>query len=479
MFLVAFFRTAFSKLKSGFEQSKQAAAGCKDLGGELKGRFSTVFAPNERTELLIGLIVSAMISLSTVLVTYKVKPASFNIIVSIIIPYFLVLACLMFIGRLFGIPNRFTYGFEILIALGLCVQLIIVTGNKATSENYATAISILIFSALGIIFGLAMCVFLKFLLALPKRSVVLGLTVLSGILYFLLLAFGDAVGNTKAWLSVGGVSIQLTEVIKIFGILQLAAALTDDTAKNTQRLINSMLVILFHGVFLFAVDELSALLILAIVWLMLGFVFYPRIRHILLTVLIFAVLALLVVGACYIIYRIVADGEGNIPVGTAAPLRIPAGIYDKIVSRIRALIDPSAEDQSKLIYNALVSSKWWGCNHSLATVPALSQDLSFLVVITKIGIIPALMTLLLMSTVTFDGMLLSLKSKEPNNGYAFGLMCCISATYLITVASSSLLFPIVGIVAPFLGSGGSAMLTSFGLLISIMFLSRQPILSEN
>lgn len=388
----------------------------------------------------------------------------------------------------------------LLTSTGAALQIYMLpTGQEKSLGEAKTYVAILFF---GILASMLLVPLVRFLFTAESMKglavyILLGATLA---IYLFLFLFGREFNGTKAWISIGGLSLQLTEIEKLLALISIPAILCDQSRSEKTKSVLSVVLLCIHSVFLVLVNELGTLCIIFMMYFITRAVFAESRRYVLGELALFLILGVLALVACYGIYRIqnpVAEevaatqhsetliGEETVGSEAAAieavssehaeEQKAPSAfekifnrlgrIYPKIRERVMVFLKSDdapdrASYQLKRAEKALMSVSLLGTPRgSLSSVPEIDCDFVFIYLIVRLGVAGVLIVF-----ASLIVMLVETAAKgacvQANPGIymtSFAMIFSIAVQALLCSCANVGLFPVIGLPFPFLSSGGSAL----------------------
>ncbi len=260
--------------------------------------------------------------------------------------------------------------------------------------------------------------------------------------------FGISGGGAHRWLKFGPITIQPTEIIKLTGVIFLAA-MFEKKARLTPFLVVVLGVTLITGV-------LQRDLGSAIVFV--------------------ATASLLYFASGAPLWQILV----SIPTGLSA-LAVLIFTSSYRSKRILAFLDPFSDPQGSTyhilqVLIALGSGGWLGLGlgHSrqkFEYIPEVSTDSIFAIVGEELGFLGSFFLICLFAILILRGFKIAQNCSDPfGKILALGLTCWLGIQVVINLSSMTALLPLTGVPLPFISYGGSALvanLTAVGILLNI------------
>jgi len=390
---------------------------------------------------------------------------------------FIMTLCLYLYGASTGVDDRLIWPMLVLERMGVYIK-VSVWGNDAKDT-----LQILIYS-----YGACFVVmaFGPKLVKLIDRGVTVWL-ILSALgtfgLYGLLLVMGSEINGARAWIVIGGQSIQMTELIKfvscIFYALCFSLPWWTWKSKVLRVLLHPMiLATAFTGIcclFLILFNELGTLLVILMVYLVLCLC-----HSIKLTI------------------PIAAAGGGVGFVGWTVLSKIAetnARAYDiahKIAIRFDAVYHPERLDQFGEGYQAMAARKalavcGWTGRITNVWIPNMQEDFAYLAMLMAGGLVAGIFYVLIF---TLYVVIAVWQVMRPNTSIVHGNLSRAFVTSIViqaflTIGGSTLFIPLTGIPLPFISTGGTYSLILYAMIgflfikPSIMEVETQECLNNN
>ncbi len=283
------------------------------------------------------------------------------------------------------------------------------------------------------------------------------------------LIFAKGVGNVKNWISIGGISLQTTEIVKFLYIFIAAALLGTVERPDRKRLTGFFLVSFAIMGCLTLQSEFGTLLLILMIFFTMLFMFVPDIRVFLLSLLSFICLGGIATALGLWLRKL--DAAGSLVVQNALARKYLSN-FMKIANRFIYWRHPELDSLGKgyqliMARKSIVLGGWFGTS-SVTDLPVKTSDLVFPALIQRCGMIFALLVFLVFICLWMEGMRVAVRKQDKyHRVMAIGLVSMFIDQTIIIIAGSTGLCPLTGITLPFISSGGSSLIISF-MLISLL-----------
>lgn len=347
---------------------------------------------------------------------------------------------------------------SILSAVGMALQ---------TSLHPANAYELKFFCLLAFVGCICTALVFALLRVMPQTLIYNFCVAGSAVSFLFLRFFSKPINSTYAWVSVGGHSFQLTEVVKLILIIGFSAAVTNDAWSEGVRFRAALLLAVCTGGF-FVLNELGTLLVCLLDCGVMALL-YCSIKHTLSLVAFGALTG----GVGYAFLKL-CSGMQN----PAGPFRLGQLVYRKLAVRLQyygvsSFSSYSSQELSNSAYQAyttwrsLLLARPMGASPYRVSTPVADSDLILATLANRGGWICLLLALIGTFLLIIASLLLSMRCGGwlscvgTGAGFAVGL----SAILNLFSATSLLL---IGIPFPFLGAGGSNFLISWGSITLLL-----------
>ena len=327
------------------------------------------------------------------------------------------------------------------VAMLLSVGFVVLTRlsyNKALKQFFIVAVSAVVAMAVPWVISK-----LRFLRDLKWLYALLGIGMLS-----VVLVLGAVTNGSKLSYSIGGITFQPSEFVKIIFVFYLAAALWKN--HDLGAICLSAIFAGLHVMILVLSKDLGSALIFFAVYICLVYIASGRVRYF------FAGLLCGGLAAC-----------------------MAYGLFDHVKVRVQAWKDPWSviDSQGYQITQSLFAVStggFWGrglFQGNPGTIPYVEEDFVFSAIAEELGIVVGICILLI--ALNCFGVLMKLSMEIKDKFYQL-LAAGIGIVYLfqvfLTVGGGTKFIPMTGVTLPFISYGGSSILTSL-----ILFYAAQGI----
>lgn len=344
-------------------------------------------------------------------------------------------------------------------AMGMALQV---------SLHPANANELKIFCLLAFV-GCICTVIVFALLRVIPLTVVYTFCIIASVVFFLFLRFCcKGVNSTHAWVSVGGHSFQLTEVVKLILIIGFSAAVTNEAWHEAVQFRAALLLLAVCTGGFFIINELGTLLaclldcgVMAILYCSVKYIFS-----------LFAFGAL--TGGVGYAFLKLCSGMPN----PAGPFRLGQLVYRKLAVRlhyfgISDFSTLSSKEVSSSAYQAyttwrsLLLARPMGASPYRVSTPVADSDLILATLANRGGWICLLLALLGTFLLILASLLLSTRCGGWLSCVGTGAGCAVGLAGLVNLFSTASLL-LIGVQFPFLGAGGSSFICSWAAITLLL-----------
>ena len=354
------------------------------------------------------------------------------------------------------------------LILAAAVTLLCVAGlgsvSIATAGHLQFGAPYVLRQGIALVMGAAIATVLA---AVDYRRIALAAPLLYGLSLALLTAVlvaGPAINGAHAWLIVGPVQFQPSELAKV-AVIVLLASLTHERrepALSTRGILEVLGAAALPMALILAQPDFGTFLVFGALVCVLLLVAGAHLRHLL------ALAAL-----------------GSVALGLAWQLDL---VEDYQIERLATFLDAEATDPQGAGYNTaqaqiavgaggLTGQGWMGGEQTgLGFVPEHHTDFIFTVIAERTGFVGAGVVLLLYATVLWRGLRIAANARDILGSLlAAGAVATIGVQVFISIGMTIGLVPVIGLPLPFVSYGGTSMIASLamiGLLQSVHRSSR-------
>ena len=348
---------------------------------------------------------------------------------------------------------------SIVSAVGMALQ---------TSLHPANAYELKFFCLLAFVGCICTALVFALLRVLPQTLIYNFCVAGSAVSFLFLRFFSKPINSTYAWVSVGGHSFQLTEVVKLILIIGFSAAVTNDAWSEGVRFRAALLLLAVYTGGFFVLNELGTLLVCLLDCGVMALL-YCSIKHTLSLVAFGALTG----GAGYAFLKL-CSGMHN----PAGPFRLGQLVYRKLAVRLQyygvsSFSSYSSQELSNSAYQAyttwrsLLLARPMGASPYRVSTPVADSDLILATLANRGGWICLLLALLGTFLLILASLLLSTRCGGWLSCVGTGAGCAVGLSAILNLFSATSLL-LIGIPFPFLGAGGSNFLISWGSITLLL-----------
>lgn len=348
---------------------------------------------------------------------------------------------------------------SILSAVGMALQV---------SLHPANATELKLFCLLA--FAGCICTVIVFaLLRVIPLTVVYTFCIIASVVFFLFLRFCcKGVNSTHAWVSVGGHSFQLTEVVKLILIIGFSAAVTNEAWSEAVRFRAALLLLAVCTGGFFMVNELGTLLVCILDFGVMALL-YCSVKYVLSLVAVGALTG----GAGYALLKLCSAMQN--PVG---PFRLGRLVYRKLAVRLQyfGISDFSGYSSQELTSTAWQAYQSWrslllaqpvGASPYRVSTPVADSDLILATLANRGGWICLFLALFGAFLLMTASLLLSTRCGGWLSCVGTGAGCAVGLCMLLNMFSTASLL-LIGVQFSFLGAGGSSYICSWAAVTLLL-----------
>ena len=348
---------------------------------------------------------------------------------------------------------------SILSAVGMALQ---------TSLHPANAYELKFFCLLAFVGCICTALVFALLRVLPQTLIYNFCVAGSAVSFLFLRFFSKPINSTYAWVSVGGHSFQLTEVVKLILIIGFSAAVTNDAWHEAVQFRAALLLLAVCTGGFFMLNELGTLLVCLLDCGVMALL-YCSIKHTLSLVAFGALTG----GAGYAFLKL-CSGMQN----PAGPFRLGQLVYRKLAVRLHyfGISDFSTLSSKEVISSAYQAYTTWrslllarpmGASPYRVSTPVADSDLILATLANRGGWICLLLALLGTFLLILASLLLSTRCGGWLSCVGTGAGCAVGLAGLVNLFSTASLL-LIGVQFPFLGAGGSSFICSWAAITLLL-----------
>ena len=295
---------------------------------------------------------------------------------------------------------------------------------------------------------------------------------ISLLLFVVTLVLAKSVGNVRNWITIGGISLQPTELIKFLYVFIAAGLLATKENPDKSNIKAFYIVTFIEVLFLALQSEFGTMLLILMLFLTFVFLFVPDLKVFTGTVVVMAVLGTV---ATFLGMQLTKWKAAGFFLGTNKLAALFLANYNKIANRFIYWLHPE-KDALGLGYQLLKAKEsivlggWFGTS-SVTDLPVKTSDLVYPALIQRCGMIFALLVFIVFVLMWLEGVQLFVRKQDRyHRAVGAGFVFMLFDQTLIIIAGSTGLCPLTGITLPFISSGGSSLMISFmivGLIVAV------------
>ena len=393
------------------------------------------------------------------MVAFAALNNAFDNYMKLLVGAFIISFVIMAITAYMGADKIFATVSVLLINIGLIFQAINGSNNCSRIQSlYLIALVLSIISVGVIIYGQT-----KLSSSLIQKI----LAILVVVLYVVMLIFGTSVNGVKAWLNLGMISFQVSELTKFITVLFWAICLGNEELSEKRRVIECLIVYGLNFMVLMGISEIGTLVVLSIILMALLMLCINDIRY---SLLFIAGLLICITAGTLILYVMARLYDNHVNFVTTVCHKL----WSKLYLRFDLWKHPDQYDQFGLGYQysqamkALHLAGWLGNSKYSIFVPAGDTDYAFVSLVSYMGVIMGEIIILLY-TVLFVSAFKSVYSCESTEKrISVGMILVLTISTFLTFFGSVGFIPISGMPLSFISYGGSNFLISLSALLYIL-----------
>ncbi|RBW69420.1 putative lipid II flippase FtsW [Bacillus taeanensis] len=269
--------------------------------------------------------------------------------------------------------------------------------------------------------------------------------------------FGSVANNAQSWLSIGGVSVQPSEFVKLGMIIYLAAIFSKKQtyiSDFTKAVLPPLIMIVVVFLLVASQPDLGTALIIAGISGVMIICSGMRMKHL------FSLIGLAVLA-----------------IGFAAPFFLTAEQSSRFAGAYDPFSDPDGNGYQLVnsyiaIASGGVSGRGLGQSiQKFGFLPEPQTDFIMAIISEELGIFGVLFVLGLLAFIVFKGFLIGMRCKDTFGSLlAIGIAAMLAIQSIVNLGAVTGLLPITGVPLPFISYGGSFLVLSMiamGILVNI------------
>lgn len=348
---------------------------------------------------------------------------------------------------------------SIVSAVGMALQV---------SLHPANATELKLFCLLAFVGCICTSIVFALLRVMPQTLIYNFCVAGSAVSFLFLRFFSKPINSTYAWVSVGGHSFQLTEVVKLILIIGFSAAVTNEAWHEAVQFRAALLLLAVCTGGFFMLNELGTLLACLLDCGVMALL-YCSIKHTLSLVAFGALTG----GVGYAFLKL-CSGMQN----PAGPFRLGQLVYRKLAVRLQyygvsSFSSYSSQElsssayQSYTTWRSLLLARPMGASPYRVSTPVADSDLILATLANRGGWICLLLALLGTFLLILASLLLSTRCGGWLSCVGTGAGCAVGLAGLVNLFSTASLL-LIGVQFPFLGAGGSSFICSWAAITLLL-----------
>jgi len=347
--------------------------------------------------------------------------------------------------------------FSLLMSTGCAFQNYVdVVYNPLTSYS-------LIKFILGLMVAIVFVIFFSWFIKVIYHPIIMYMMIILTISTYLILIKNGVDTNgfgTSAWITIGNLSIQLTDFIKLFAVIFYASLFNDKYHyKDSFVLFITNLYFIINLIGSILIYEMGSLIIIFFLHLSILFIFMPKgksKRRYLIFIFLLSVLCVILVFVSHrILYPKYLAGTLNSLESTLWPIINKAYLRMSVTANIEQ--DPLGSGYQLLQgKKALWMAGLFGNSVNFNAIPVVESDMAFVGVVSSFGFIVGFMVVIAFTRIMLGGSELSYKYTNTNLSYAilvYGITVLLYMQAIIVILGSCNIIPLTGLPIPFISRG--------------------------
>ena len=411
---------------------------------------------------LLSLVI--LLQITMCLYFYTRSSEAFDSYLSVLIPSFVLMTTFAMIGFCLDGNKAYIMLCLLLMAVGNSMQILV---GKKTATGFIT---IEIAAFLFAIVGTLTCLFFQTHIKMEVQYAVYCAMVM--MIYIILFVVGKEFNGTKAWIMIGPVSVQLTEVAKLVVLLCFGTVFSSKRKTNFQKLVLSGAIMILNTLGLILVHELGTAIVIYLVFMVLVLLFFENIKY-------FACIAGSSI-ACGLTGGMFLKIMDNMYKSGSQFILARYGeyLYSKLTGRIFLFRsfenDPYGKGyQMMMARKALNLCEWFHSPFDNVNIPVQEADYVFVALLLKFGLVMGILVLIILLSMNVLGLKIGVFTRKSNvlgitvAGFALSLLL----SSFLTIFGSTNYFLLFGLPIVFLSAGGCSQLVSFIMVFYTIIMS--------
>lgn len=387
----------------------------------------------------------------------------------LIFPAAAVSAAWLISAQLGGCGLKLPVCFSFLQKVGLCLQCVI--GKESALKLLVVMVVAAVVSAA------AAALYAKHrdeFAVLSHQRVIAVLSAVSLLLYVVLLLFGTKIRGTKAWLTFGGLSVQLTELAKLNAVLFMAYVFTRRRLSEWRRVGIVSAFVAGNALFLLAINELGTLMVILLLYLVMCFLLTDSAKCFAAVAAGTAALAGGIYGAVTMLANSAQERIGSgAAAGTLGNLALE--ISEKLTLRMDLWLRPETLDKYNEGYQSLMAREAVAIGGLLGSgykifLPIAESDYVFPSLILHFGLLIGIAVIIAFFVVLYRGIKIYLSLAQPfEQALCIGCVYCIVMQSFLMIFGSTNFFIMTGIPVAFLSAGGTSAVVTYTMAAFLLY----------
>ena len=277
--------------------------------------------------------------------------------------------------------------------------------------------------------------------------------ILDILILVVLMLFGKMVATTSAWLSIGGNSLQLTEISKFISLMYIAALWEDKRLTDKKKIKFNLIFLMTNTVFYLVIEEMGTLIIIYLMSIIASYIFCRKQKYAI--TMLSIIVGMTGVGIFLLFIAHLISSKTSVSI-----FQIANNVFLKQQHRwdmwlnIKKL-SSDATYQIVTAQKAITIGGLFGSSHTYY-IPAGSTDFIFVSLILKLGYFLGIIVLVFYFAMLMEGLIISYKNKGIKRTMDGIFSIALFTQALLMILGSCRAFILTGIGVPILSRGGSS-----------------------